>query len=150
MLLKVHPSTFYHVQKIYYCLIGRTTLVIAHRLSTIRNADKIIVLEKGEVVEEGDHETLMKTKGTYFNLLQQQNLRQAEEEEKFESEKQEYKVFLSAVPNDDSNERRCRQTTIVSLAPSILAALYREINLNADNNQDGNKGKKIKVIQLVE
>jgi ABC-type dipeptide/oligopeptide/nickel transport system ATPase component len=131
-------------------LIGRTTLVIAHRLSTIRNADKIIVLEKGEVVEEGDHETLMKTKGTYFNLLQQQNLRQAEEEEKFESEKQEYKVFLSAVPNDDSNERRCRQTTIVSLAPSILAALYREINLNADNNQDENEGKKIKVIQLVE
>lgn len=47
---------------------GRTTLVIAHRLSTIRNADRIIVLVNGEIVEEGDHETLMKKKGEYFRL----------------------------------------------------------------------------------
>lgn len=47
---------------------GRTTLVIAHRLSTIRNADRIITLVNGEIVEEGDHETLMKKKGEYFRL----------------------------------------------------------------------------------
>ncbi|MCE5210683.1 MAG: lipid A export permease/ATP-binding protein MsbA [Deltaproteobacteria bacterium] len=47
---------------------GRTTLVIAHRLSTIRNADRIIVLVNGEIVEEGDHETLMRKKGEYFRL----------------------------------------------------------------------------------
>lgn len=47
---------------------GRTTLVIAHRLSTIRNADRIIALVNGEIVEEGDHETLMKKKGEYFRL----------------------------------------------------------------------------------
>lgn len=47
---------------------GRTTLVIAHRLSTIRNADRIIVLVNGEIVEEGDHETLLKKKGEYFRL----------------------------------------------------------------------------------
>jgi ATP-binding cassette, subfamily B, bacterial MsbA len=47
---------------------GRTTLVIAHRLSTIRNADRIIVLVNGEIIEEGDHETLMKQKGEYFRL----------------------------------------------------------------------------------
>ena len=47
---------------------GRTTLVIAHRLSTIRNADRIIVLVNGEVVEEGNHETLMEKKGEYFRL----------------------------------------------------------------------------------
>lgn len=47
---------------------GRTTLVIAHRLSTIRNADRIIVLVNGEVVEQGDHETLMKKQGEYFRL----------------------------------------------------------------------------------
>lgn len=47
---------------------GRTTLIIAHRLSTIRNADRIIVLSKGEIVEEGTHEYLMEKKGEYFKF----------------------------------------------------------------------------------
>lgn len=47
---------------------GRTTLVIAHRLSTIRNADRIIALVNGEIVEEGNHETLLARKGEYFRL----------------------------------------------------------------------------------
>jgi ATP-binding cassette, subfamily B, bacterial MsbA len=47
---------------------GRTTLVIAHRLSTIRNADRIIALVNGKIVEEGSHETLLVKKGEYFRL----------------------------------------------------------------------------------
>lgn len=47
---------------------GRTTFVIAHRLSTVRNADAIIVLENGEIVERGDHEELLKQKGRYYQL----------------------------------------------------------------------------------
>ena len=47
---------------------GRTTLVIAHRLSTIRNADRIIALVDGQIIEEGNHETLMEKKGEYFRL----------------------------------------------------------------------------------
>ncbi|MRR16108.1 MAG: lipid A export permease/ATP-binding protein MsbA [Deltaproteobacteria bacterium] len=47
---------------------GRTTLVIAHRLSTIRNADRIIALVNGEIVEEGSHDTLMAKKGEYYRL----------------------------------------------------------------------------------
>lgn len=47
---------------------GRTTLVIAHRLSTIRNANRIIALVNGQIVEEGSHETLMEKKGEYFRL----------------------------------------------------------------------------------
>ena len=51
---------------------GRTTLVIAHRLSTIRHADRILVLMKGEIVEEGSHEDLMSRQGEYFRLHQMQ------------------------------------------------------------------------------
>jgi len=52
---------------------NRTSLVIAHRLSTIQNADKIVVLKKGEIVEQGKHDELMKLKGDYFNLVSMQN-----------------------------------------------------------------------------
>lgn len=51
---------------------GRTTLVIAHRLSTIRNADRIVVLVNGEIVEEGTHEALLDKKGEYYRLYQMQ------------------------------------------------------------------------------
>ncbi len=51
---------------------GRTTLMIAHRLSTIRNADRIIVLVDGEIVEEGNHEALIEKKGEYFRLYNMQ------------------------------------------------------------------------------
>ncbi len=47
---------------------GRTSIVIAHRLSTIRKADKIIVMDKGKIIEEGDHNSLLASKGTYYDL----------------------------------------------------------------------------------
>ncbi|WP_298652539.1 ATP-binding cassette domain-containing protein, partial [uncultured Proteiniphilum sp.] len=50
----------------------RTVIVVAHRLSTIRNADQIVVRDKGFVVEIGNHETLMEKKGQYYNLVSTQ------------------------------------------------------------------------------
>ncbi len=51
---------------------GRTTIIIAHRLSTLRDADKLIVVEKGEIVESGTAEELLRAKGTYFKLYKLQ------------------------------------------------------------------------------
>jgi len=51
---------------------NKTIVVIAHRLSTVVNADKIVVLDKGEVLEEGSHDKLYNRKGHYFNLWKQQ------------------------------------------------------------------------------
>jgi ATP-binding cassette subfamily B protein len=51
-------------------LLGRTSFVIAHRLSTVRDADQILVLERGEIVERGDHEKLLESGGVYAKLCQ--------------------------------------------------------------------------------
>jgi len=55
-------------------LVGRTSIVIAHRLSTIIQADQILVLDAGEIVERGTHEQLVANKGLYFDLFERQNL----------------------------------------------------------------------------
>jgi ABC-type transport system involved in Fe-S cluster assembly fused permease/ATPase subunit len=59
-------------------LTGRTALVIAHRLSTIREADQIIVLRDGRVVEQGNHTSLLDAGGEYAEMWQQQ-VRRSEE-----------------------------------------------------------------------
>ncbi|HEM4683414.1 TPA: ATP-binding cassette domain-containing protein, partial [Streptococcus suis] len=51
---------------------GRTSFVIAHRLSTIQEADKILVLKDGQIIEQGNHESLLADKGFYYNLYQSQ------------------------------------------------------------------------------
>lgn len=51
---------------------GRTVVVVAHRLSTVKNADRIIVLDSGKVVETGDHASLIEKRGAYYNLVRNQ------------------------------------------------------------------------------
>ena len=51
---------------------GRTTIAIAHRLSTLRNADRLIVLDQGRIVEQGTHTELMAKRGVFYDLVQLQ------------------------------------------------------------------------------
>ena len=53
-------------------LHGRTSFIIAHRLSTVRNADRIIVIKDGEIIEEGSNDELLSQKGEYYRLYQLQ------------------------------------------------------------------------------
>lgn len=95
----VDVDTEYEIQQALSSLLkNRTTFVITQRISTIRNADKIIVLENGRIVEEGTHEELMKKKGAYYRIYQTLYEAQRETLETVEA--------LRAIRHDPSEVRR--------------------------------------------
>jgi ATP-binding cassette subfamily B protein len=51
---------------------GKTVVIVAHRLSTVKNADQIIVLDIGKIIETGNHETLTYKRGAYYHLVKNQ------------------------------------------------------------------------------
>ncbi|CAF3978917.1 unnamed protein product [Rotaria sp. Silwood1] len=124
---------------------GRTTLVIAHRLSTIRNADKIIVMQKGETIEEGDHDSLMKARGTYFHFVEQQNLHEAGEKEKLDLEqnKAAKEIILSDQTQlDNSDTTRKRESRLVSSSSSTLSLLTENLEENDDETMRKKKKRR--------
>jgi ATP-binding cassette subfamily B protein len=60
------------VERLHDFYQGRTVVIVAHRLSTVKNADKIVVLDKGRIVEEGTHEQLVASRGAYYTLVKNQ------------------------------------------------------------------------------
>ena len=58
-----------NLEKFFY---GKTVVIVAHRLSTVKNADNIIVLDKGKIVESGSHSMLTSVRGEYYNLVKNQ------------------------------------------------------------------------------
>ena len=69
----VDTRTELYIQEAMKSLMkNKTCFIIAHRLSTIKNADNILVLNNGDIVENGNHQTLMKKKGIYYSLCNSQ------------------------------------------------------------------------------
>ncbi|ORY01608.1 ABC multidrug transporter Mdr1 [Basidiobolus meristosporus CBS 931.73] len=91
---------------------GRTTIVIAHRLSTIRNANQIIVMEKGDIVEQGTHKSLIEAKGAYYKLVELQKIARKDDDE-VDGTLPPEDTDLSAVKSIDSQLRR--KTTVQSM-----------------------------------
>ena len=63
-------------QAMQQALKGRTSFIIAHRLSTIRSADRILVIDKGKIVEEGSQKALLKKRGVYWRLYTNQFMKE--------------------------------------------------------------------------
>ncbi|KAI8898553.1 P-loop containing nucleoside triphosphate hydrolase protein [Globomyces pollinis-pini] len=102
---------------------NRTTIVIAHRLSTVKNADMIVVMNTGVIVENGTHQELVEKKGVYFSLVQGQNIKQVDDttEEKVELEPSKSQTSLRKrnstpkrqnleVPDEDEEAEVAKQT----------------------------------------
>ncbi|CAF3335982.1 unnamed protein product [Rotaria sp. Silwood2] len=103
---------------------GRTTIVIAHRLSTIRNADLIIGLERGQVVESGTHDDLMEHKGLYYELVTAQIEKEKEKEADPDIDREDDEIVREFIRRSSSYRRFSKQSSI-------------SIN-DSDNNDDDN------------
>jgi ABC-type transport system involved in Fe-S cluster assembly fused permease/ATPase subunit len=117
----VDTETEAHIQESLKRLTsGRTTFVIAHRLSTVVNADLILVVHEGEIVERGTHQQLMKIQGQYYNLWAKQMFPDAGTKEKINQEGAEGSKYLNDLPgfeiskSDQSTEDLSRDSNNTS------------------------------------
>ncbi|KAJ3159866.1 GTPase-activating protein [Irineochytrium annulatum] len=107
---------------------GRTTIVIAHRLSTIRNANLIVVMARGEIVEQGTHDELVEANGMYKKLVEAQHLNQIENEAKVKAAIEAGEVVeegdavepIAADADAKSEKKSLRKASNPSLRPSSL------------------------------
>ncbi|CAG8596178.1 9116_t:CDS:10, partial [Ambispora leptoticha] len=106
---------------------NRTTIVVAHRLSTIKNADNIVVMSNGEIVETGKHQELIEREGMYYNLVKAQELKTQRKEE----EDDEESSLISDIEDETAitiDEKIRRQDTIqrVSTKATVVSTKTNE------------------------
>ncbi|ORX89508.1 ste6-like protein [Basidiobolus meristosporus CBS 931.73] len=120
---------------------GRTTIVIAHRLSTIRNADQIVVMERGQIIETGTHNSLLNEKGAYYRLVELQKIGNQDEELSVVPPPEDQNI-TAATTQDSQLRRQTTQHSVLSVGSrkdveegaeakhSFLYVCYRVFLLN--------------------
>lgn len=112
---------------------GRTTIVIAHRLSTIKNADIIVGLEKGQVVEYGSHNDLMQRKGLYYELVTAQSEKETLKGNDPDSDKEDMmEEELARLAVADNTKAKTRRMSIMLRRSSIVSV--KSINSEISEN----------------
>ncbi|KIX00030.1 uncharacterized protein Z518_10957 [Rhinocladiella mackenziei CBS 650.93] len=109
---------------------GRTTIVIAHRLSTIRDADNIVVMANGKIVEQGTHGNLIKRRSSYFNLVEAQQIRHDPSE----------KVGLLAPPEYSDSEKDDKQAAPEQHPTRQTALLETSTEAQEDDQRTDKRG----------
>jgi len=124
---------------------GRTTLVIAHRLSTVKNADLIIVLEKGIIIESGTHDELMKLQKCYYNLVKNQNIQIEEEEQnKDEDEEERDPDEIQQTQFVEPTTTAHRETTVLSRIASSFSMTHRQTTGISEKSALSGTGQPVK------
>lgn len=105
---------------------NRTTIVIAHKLATIRNADKIVVMSKGKIMEQGHHEELVSRNGTYATLVKAQDLAPANIEKNYDSRGTSMSDKVSEKGNDHVDRVQSLARSRTAEAQQLAALKDRE------------------------
>ena len=101
---------------------GRTVLIISHKLSTVIKADKIVVMDQGRIIEEGTHECLIATKGTYSRLLHAEDLRvQGKSEQKLSKDYIRHEVTEVMAPSKQHAAVDQLSSVSISLDSKVIA-----------------------------
>jgi len=132
---------------------NRTTIVIAHRLSTIKNADKIVVMDKGVVQEVGKHDELIERQGVYYGLVKAQELKKKKEEEDDDDDDDDSSrgsikgdEVVVAIEEKEKSTQLKRILTRESTTKSILSSKDEEERIQKE--QEKFKGAKTPIRRL--
>jgi ABC-type multidrug transport system ATPase subunit len=117
---------------------GRTTIVIAHRLSTIKNADIIVGIEKGQVVEYGSHNELMQRKGLYYELVTAQTEKEQAKQTEVDSDKEnDMEEELARLAAADKPKIKTRRLSIMQRRSSIISVKSVTSEISDPGNELG-------------